>query len=238
LELLKLWPNITINKPTGDFVKNPLLSVLLLAIALTAGAQAQSGSGSAATPASDFYPAQLGGRWTFEIEEHHKTKTVSVNCDKAKKINHLDCLHLQSSDSRLSYWVQKKDDGIYVVQTVRSVLGLANLTITFDPPLRILKFPFKKGDHWEYQGWGRTFIASKPLHVIFDNQGLKKIALNGTHYSAFQIASSYQIANDPAQSQLSWYAKGIGFLHSQSKMMEITFKSFSGSPTPGAVMKH
>jgi len=219
-------------------VKKPLLAAVMLAIALTTGAQAQSGPTSISAPASDFYPAQLGCRWTFEVIENHKTKAATVVCDKIGKVNHLDCMHLKSNDSRLSYWVNKKDDGVYIVQTSRKVLGFANLTITFDPPLQILKFPFKKGDHWEYQGWGRTFIASKPLHVTFDNQGLKKIALNGTHYSAFQIASSYQVDKDPIQSQLSWYVKGIGFLHSQSRLMEITFKSFSDSPTPGVVMKH
>ncbi len=217
-------------------MKKSLWSAVLLALALTAGVEAQSAAISASS--TDFYPAQLGGRWTFEVIENNKTKAATVFCDKMGKINHLDCMHLKSNDSRLSYWVQKTVDGVYIVQTSRKVLGFANLTITFDPPLRILKFPFKKGDHWEYQGWGRTFIASKPLHVTFDDQGLKKVILNGTHYSAFQIASSYQVDKDPVQSQLSWYAKGIGFLHSQSKRMEITFKDFSPNPTPAAVVKH
>ena len=177
----------------------------------------------------DYYPTDLGGEWLFKITENHSTKEASVVCDKTGKVNGLDCLHLKSSDSLLSYWVQKKDDGVYIVQTCRSVLGLADLEISFAPPIPILKFPMKPGDSWQYDGWGRTFIASKKLHISYQNKGLKTIHLNQKPLRVFEVVSRYQVDKDPVQEQVSWYAKGLGFVGSRSKDGELSLEKFNRS---------
>jgi hypothetical protein len=89
-----------------------------------------------------------------------------------------------------------------------------------------LKFPLTKGDTWEYQGWGRTFLLSKPLHVNYKNKGLETIQLDGKSYKAYRIEADYQVDKDPAKVQISWYAQGLGFIHSHSDALEITLKSF------------
>ncbi len=183
----------------------------------------------------DYYPTDLGGQWLFKITENHSAKEASVVCDKTGKVNGLDCLHLKSSDSRLSYWVQKKDDGVYIVQTCRSVLGLADLEISFDPPIPILKFPMKSGDSWQYDGWGRTFITSKKLHVSYQNKGLKTIRLNQKSIRVFEVVSRYQVDKDPAQEQVSWYAKGLGFVGSRSKDCELSLEKFNQSQVAQSV---
>jgi len=173
-----------------------------------------------------YYPLDLGGLWIFELKEKNQIKTALVTCDKTGKINHLNCVHLKSSENRLSCWIQKKDNVVYVVQTSRSILGLANLAISFDPPIPILKFPLTKGDTWVYQGWGRSFFLSKPLHVSYQNKGLETIQLDGKSYQAYRIEANYQVGTDPAKVQISWYAQGLGFIHSHSDALEITLKNF------------
>jgi hypothetical protein len=184
-----------------------------------------------------YYPLDLGGQWTFELKEKNQIKTSVVTCDKAAKINNLDCVHLKSSENRLSCWIEKKGDVVNIVQTSRSLLGLANLVITFDPPIPILKFPLTKGDTWEYQGWGRTFFLSKPLHVSYLNEGLETIQLDGKSYQAYRIESNYQVGNDPAKVQISWYAQGLGFIHSHSDALEITLKKYAPSTRPQAELR-
>ena len=180
-----------------------------------------------------YYPLDLGGQWTFELKEKNQNKIAIVTCDKTGKINDLDCFHLKSSENRLSCWIQKRGDVVYIVQTVRSLLGLASLVITFDPPIPILKFPLTKGETWDYQGWCRTFLLSKPLHVSYKNEGLVALQLDGKSYKAYRIVSNYQVGNDPPKTQISWYAQGLGFIHSHSDALEITLKSFV--PSHGVV---
>jgi hypothetical protein len=203
-------------------------SGLLLSLTLVSVASCGQNSGLAKSlPDQDgYYPIDLGGQWTFELKEKNQIKTSVVTCDKTGIINKLDCVHLKSSENRLSCWVQKKGDVVNVVQTSRSLLGLANLVITFDPPIPILKFPLTKGDTWSYQGWGRTFFLSKPLHVSYENEGLETIQLDGKSYKAYRIEAKYQVGNDPAKVQISWYAQGLGFIHSHSDALEITLKKF------------
>jgi len=203
-----------------------LLSLMLLS--LSSYAQT-SGIVKSLPDEGGYYPLDLGGQWTFELKEKNQIKTSVVTCDKTAKINHLDCVHLKSSENRLSCWIEKKGDVVNIVQTSRSLLGLANLVITFDPPIPILKFPLTKGDTWEYQGWGRTFFLSKPLHVRYQNKGLETIQLDGKSYQAYRIEANYQVGNDPAKIQISWYAQGLGFIHSHSDALEITLKKYISS---------
>jgi len=181
---------------------------------------------SAVGAEQDYYPADLGGKWVFNITEGKNTKTASVVCDKTGTINGKPCLHLKSSDSRLSYWVQKKEDGVYIVQTCRSVLGLADLEITFDPPIPLLKFPMKKGDKWEYNGWGRTFIASKRLHITYENKGLVNSPLKQFSGPAFEVVCTHQVEKDAPVTQTSWYGKGLGFVASRSPGESISLEKF------------
>jgi len=178
---------------------------------------------------SGYYPIDLGAQWTFELKEKNQIKTSIVTCDKTGKIHNLECVHLKSSENRLSCWVRKEGNVVNIMQTSRSILGLANVAITFDPPIPILKFPLTKGDTWEYQGWGRTFFLSKPLHVSYQNKGLETLQLDGKSYKAYRIEASYQVGNDPAKTQISWYAQGLGFVHSHSDALEITLKNYVSS---------
>jgi len=208
-----------------------LLSLMLVSLS----SYAQNNSLTKNLPdQSGYYPIDLGGQWTFELKEKNQIKTSVVTCDKTGKINNLDCVHLKSSENRLSCWIQKKGNVVNVVQTSRSILGLANLAISFDPPIPILKFPLTKGDTWSYQGWGRSFFLSKPLYVSYQNKGLETLQLNGKSYQAYRIEASYQVGNDPAKTQISWYAQGLGFIHSHSDALEITLKKYSPSTRPQA----
>jgi hypothetical protein len=178
-----------------------------------------------------YYPIDLGAQWAFELKEKNQIKTSVVTCDKTGKIHNLDCIHLKSSENRLSCWIQKKDNVVYIVQTSRSILGLANVSITFDPPIPILKFPLTQGDTWQYQGWGRSFFLSKPLHISYQNEGLETLLLNGKSYQAYRIEASYQVGKDPAKTQTSWYAQGLGFIHSHSDALEINLINYISSKT-------
>ena len=207
------------------FIKWSGLLLCLTLVSLSSYGQ-NSGPAPSLPDQDGYYPIDLGGQWTFELKEKNQIKTSVVTCDKKEKINNLDCVHLKSSENRLSCWIQKKGDVVNVVQTSRSILGLANIAITFDPPLPILKFPLTQGDSWSYQGWGRSFFLSKPLHVIYQNEGLETIQLDGKSYQAYRIEANYQVGNDPAKTQFSWYAQGLGFIHSHSDALEITLINF------------
>jgi hypothetical protein len=67
--------------------------------------------------------------------------------------------------------------------------------------------------------------------VSYKNEGLETLQLNGKSYEAYRIEASYQVGNDPAKTQISWYAQGLGFIHSHSDALEINLINYISSKT-------
>jgi len=161
-----------------------------------------------------FYPKVIGSVWVYQEQKEGKSKSVTIDLEKPVTVNQQEALFFKCKNCGLSYVVACQPDGVYLLKSNRPFLGLLDIGIDFTPPLKILGFPLKAGDHWEYHGRAGNWLDSKKVDVKYTNEGVEERSIGNKTVKAYRIVAIFKIGDKPPITQTTWYGEGVGYMGS------------------------
>jgi hypothetical protein len=179
-------------------------------------------------------PVAQGKSWTFEGltaaggQEGRMEVTLqvaSIQDTPAGKVVKIDVLTGANKSDEFTWRFQ--EDGIVQIATQFRDQATGNRRlVTYEPPLRVLKFPAKTSEVAQFAVTGaRPGANPGPMNVTFQTQGIQEIdtAMGPMSALATQTVSTYQEKNVRFRTtSTSWWVKNVGMVRYRQEIVAVS----------------
>ncbi len=195
-----------------------VIGTMLVALAIvSAGAprpavgQATKEKGSAppTEKAADYYPLAVGTKWHYEIETGNGQKVPLVyQIEKLERIEGRELARLEviarGQKSPYTEHLHSDTAGVYRDR-------MHNLDLS--PPLRLIKYPVKAGEHWNSE----ITVGGRKMKVEGTEGPAEEVQVPAGKYRA--IPCSIVISDGKEQStNVFWFAPGVGIVKQKTNL--------------------
>ena len=145
-------------------------------------------------------------------------------------------------ESDTKFLMRKDDNGVYlkVARYAVPFLSFIKFDVVFEPPVYAVRFPFKKGDSWKYEG-----IASLKTLGIFNfptkvsataaHMGPEVIEAVGRSVNAYKIYAEMDREGEKTFKASFWFGEGVGLAKYESDNIVLGLTSFEVKADAGVL---
>lgn len=145
-----------------------------------------------------FFPTRVGTTWVYQIRGGERTEVITGS---------------ETADGVTTLTIGPWVGGPTIKTLVVSATEVRTVAVELgpvDPPLLVLRFPPKPGDSWEF----RTQTPAG-LSVGKKTVGeLEEVEVPASKFKAFRLETVGTIGKQPKDTQVDWYAPGVGLVKS------------------------
>ena len=173
-------------------------SLLVLAISVT-GASRQAGTSQEKAP--DYFPLQLGTKWSYELDQGGKKIKIESQIARMETIDGKSLAVLEKS---LNGNVSGTE---HLAATEKGVFRYRVDGVELSPPVCVVKYPLKKDDTWETE----TTIANEQVKVKGKVVGTEEVTVPAGTYKTFRVEVETSVAGMQA-TMTFWLAQDVGIV--------------------------
>jgi hypothetical protein len=188
----------------------------------------------------DFCPIALNLHWTYGLfskKENLQKEDLKTFIVKKETFDNSEYFVYEVPGKSMTLYGRMEKSGI-ILKNARvnlPVLGFIIVDVVFDPPVVLLKLPFKTGDSWHYEGkaTARTMAFINLEQKIFADiyvVGEEKINFNGMNFDTFHVKGTVSRSwkTERPISGDCWIARDIGLVKGETLNTRLELKEFSG----------
>jgi hypothetical protein len=182
------------------------------------------------------YPLATGLEWLFEETQDASVDHEVLRCaGKGVKADERGWWVLRGLRQGLRYLVRWDGDAVRLRKTRRPIPLLGKISVTFDPPIPLIRFPLKPGDRWTYEGEAQTWIKDRRIRIEFTAVGWEEWDSPAWNGRAWRVDCVVSHGKGEPISQTSYYAPGIGYIGGRTSSARTRILEFrrpsAGRPT-------
>ena len=153
-----------------------------------------------ATTAGNYYPLDVGNRWTFRVEAGGNAATAISTITKIEKV---DGKALSKLEATLNGKVVATE---HLVATPEGIYRNRNNDMAIDPPLLLLKYPAKAGDEWK----GVLNVGTEKGNYVCKTAE-EMVTVPAGKFKTLRVSITLEVAGQTVKTSY-WFAKDTGFV--------------------------
>jgi hypothetical protein len=191
-----------------------------------------------------YCPVALKQHWVYSFyskKEKKQKDDIHTYVNKMEIYDGAAYYDYETPVRSMHYLVAKTDSGVFLKAAKLNlpVLGFIGVDVVFDPPAVVLKFPFKKGDTWSYDGTVHVRLLAfididRKVSAEFTQMGQEEIVVSGRKIRAYHLRGhvSRKWDVDKPVSGDYWLGENTGIVKGETKNSRMELKTYTLEKSP------
>jgi hypothetical protein len=162
-------------------------------------------------PVDDYYPLQVGNQWRYFFKGREDSpQTVS----RITKIETIDGTPLARLEATVDNKVVATE---HLVATEKGIYRHRNNNQEITPPVLLLRYPARAGDHWD----GEITVAKEKAKYTCDVKE-EMVEVPAGKFKAMKVTLLLERTKGPNVTNTYWFVKDVGFVKQTGEAGDLT----------------